>query len=377
MRTHEPRHVRSLHAVTRFRAGGSEEDIARLVARELDAGWSVTVATGAESDPQRLEELGARVESLPTLRRSIDPLDDFRSFRALRRLIRRGGYDIVQTHQAKAGALGRLAAWGAPAFVVHHIHMASFGPGFGRPASAVNLAVERICARRTDLFVSVGGDLDARYMGARVASPEQIVRVRTPVALEPLFAVRGTKPLPVLSLREGAAMALAVGALEPRKRHGELVRWLTPMLREGTIDLVICGDGPERAAIAAVARRLGVFDAVHLIGHQADMPRIYAAADVVVHAAVTEGVCRVFVEALAAGRPLVVTAVEGVGDLPRSAPVTVVDRTGSRFCCAVAERLADPGLPVHRAQLEDWSPAEVDRQIHMFHTRIGFQGGHH
>ncbi len=183
------------------------------------------MAVGTE-DLQRDFPAQTHLHPLPELVRDISPRADRRALRELQTLIRAYRFDVVQTHQSKAGVLGRAAAQRLARVVVHTVHMASFGPAYGRAQSALFLALERRLARFTDRFVFVGTDLQRRYARARVAPPNRSTIVRSPISnLESLIQLRGSRPeqrdtaRAAIGVPAGRRVVLMIGALDRRKRH--------------------------------------------------------------------------------------------------------------------------------------------------------------
>src|SRR5688572_30060189 len=172
-----------LHVITRYQRGGSERRVQDSI-RALP-GMRHHLLLGAESDVDlaRSQTGAERVWVLPSLVRQVDPVRDVRALASLRRLLRRGRYAAVVTHQSKAGVLARTAAalGGPPA--VHSLSMASFGPGYGRLESALFMRVERALAGRTAAYCVVGADLADRF--AAVGVPR-----------DRLHVVRSGVPLP-------------------------------------------------------------------------------------------------------------------------------------------------------------------------------------
>jgi glycosyltransferase involved in cell wall biosynthesis len=178
----------------------------------------------------------------------------------------------------------------------------------------------RAAARFCDAFVAVSattaaearrdGDVDPRKLTtiengidlARfVPSPETRAAVRAELALPPHAFVVGT-----------------VGRLVREKNQPLLVRAMAPLL-SSTLRLVIVGDGPERPALDAALAELGPPAAfVHVLGARADVPRLMNAFDVFALSSDSEGLPLVVIEAMAAGLPVVSTAVGGI-------PAVVVD----------------------------------------------------
>ncbi len=140
-------------------------------------------------------------------------------------------------------------------------------------------------------------------------------------------------------------LLLSVGALLPRKGHTLVIEALARLPR-GT--LMIVGQGPERAALAALASARGLSDRVRLLGprpHE-DLPALAAAADVGVLASASEGLANAWVESLACGTPIVISDVGGARELvDRPAAGRLVARDPAAIAAAVAELLAFPPDP--------------------------------
>src|SRR5437763_16414839 len=123
--------LRILHVATRHRVGGAERNLLYTVSRELERGFEVHVAVGT-SDLRTDFPPGVRLYPLPDLVRAVSPAADRRALNRIKSLIRTERFDVVHTHQSKAGALGRAAARGLVPVVLHTVHMSSFGPAYGR-----------------------------------------------------------------------------------------------------------------------------------------------------------------------------------------------------------------------------------------------------
>jgi glycosyltransferase involved in cell wall biosynthesis len=141
-------------------------------------------------------------------------------------------------------------------------------------------------------------------------------------------------------------LLLSVGALIPRKGHDLAIRALTDI---PGATLMIAGKGPERAALEALARQLGLADRVRLLGpqpHEA-LPALAAAADVGVLVSASEGLANAWVESLACGTPLVLSDVGGARELvDRPAAGHIVAREPAAIAAAVRELLASPPDPL-------------------------------
>jgi hypothetical protein len=161
--------TRVLSVMTRLLRGGSERRLFDVVA---GVPARHTVVIGPESDPGQIAALEAQCEVVvcPALVRPVAPAGDLAALAYLTKLTRRGGFDVVHTHQAKAGLLGRVAAGLARTPVVYHsASMASFGPGYGRVESTIFAVSERVTAPLVDAFFVVGDDLASRLAANGVA----------------------------------------------------------------------------------------------------------------------------------------------------------------------------------------------------------------
>ena len=368
--------MRILHVATRHRRGGAERNLLHTAQWELDRGHEVHLALGNDS---LIEDLppGLGVHLVQDLVREVSPLKDQRALRQLRSLIGRERYDVVHTHQSKAGVLGRLAARGRSRRIVHTIHMASFGPSYGRIGSSTFKQAERFCARFTDVIVSVGQELREMYLAAGVGKPDQYMVIRSPIDIERFAQVRRTtaeersRARTSFGLPIGSVIVTAA-ALEPRKRIGLIIEALASDLQSGSMVLAIAGDGGERSSLERQAETLGLASSVRFLGHVQDMPGLLSTAGVLVHAATVEGVPQVVIQALAAGVPAVATEMIGVKEVPQSG-VTIV--AGGDIADAVTRVLASPTEAVPLAALDAWTTEGVDRGLAALHERLVPAGG--
>lgn len=365
---------RVLHVSTRFSHGGAERNMAHLLGWQLDNGFAVDCAVGKDSDLEAVPP-GVRTILVPELTRPVRPGADTSALVSLRRVLREGAYDIVHTHESKAGVVGRLACHGLPPIVVHSIHMSSFGPGYHPMASRAFLAAERVCARRTDWFVCVGDEVREHYLAHGVGRPEQYTTIRSPVGVARFLATRDWAPhrrrIARLSfgLPDVVPLVVAVGRLEPRKRIDLVFRELAPLLRARRLHLAVAGKGPDREALERYAANLAIAPHVTFLGQLHDVAELLGSAGALVHASRVEGVPQVVVQALASGIPVVATEVEGLREVP-GASVRVVARDGAHLAGAVEDVLAEPLAPPPPEAFAAWTEARVEHRLLQLHARI-------
>jgi glycosyltransferase involved in cell wall biosynthesis len=367
--------VHIVHVVTRWQRGGAEANIRNQIEFEQRNGDDVTLVVGDGATPDALP-VGTTTVVAKHLVRQPSLVHDVGAVAELRRLFATLRPDVVATHFSKPGIVGCAAA-PPGAIVVHHVHMPSFGAGYGRTQSALFLRLERACAPRRDLVASVGRELVDIYRRAGALRPDQeAVVVRSPARVEDFVAARPRREAARSALRAelglpaGARIVAAAGTLEPRKRQRELVSWLRPALAAGDAHLVIAGDGVLREELERLAQEdAETAGRIHLLGYRSNLVDVLAGADVLVHAAATEGVPQVVLQGLATGLPVVATDTVGLREVT-AARVAIVDRDGSGLGAAVLAALADPGCPVPAAVLDPWTAPAVESQLADLHERV-------
>lgn len=152
-----------------------------------------------------------------------------------------------------------------------------------------------------------------------------------------------------LGLSDGTRVLLCVGRLSLEKGHADLVQAL-PKIREltngGPLRLVLVGEGPERPRIEKLCRRLRLTDVVTLAGQQNDIDPFYSIADLFLLPSHNEGCPNVLLEAMAAGVPVVATAVGGIPEIVTNERDGILVRKGDMdgMAAAAARLLWDSGL---------------------------------
>jgi glycosyltransferase involved in cell wall biosynthesis len=310
------------HVITRLTMGGSSENtISTIEALEGD-GYAATLVLGPQSEAPTVADArrrGCRVLELPGLVRQVSPARDAAATLALWRLFRRTRPAIVHTHTSKAGFVGRLAARLARVpVVIHQPHGHIFYGYWGRPRTALFVALERLAAHWTDTIVALTAREVEEHLERRIGRVEQYTVVPSGVPTE---AVRRAAPPRAaararLGLPRGAYVVAGVGRLVPIKGFDLLVAALPGVLAQvPETHVVLIGDGDERAALQAQARTLGVADRLHVTGSVTDVIGLLAAADVLAAPSRNEGMGRVLVEAMALGLPVVGAQVGGIPDV--------------------------------------------------------------
>ncbi len=266
---------------------------------------------------------------VPALVRSLVPL--------LTRIRRDFPFDVIDAEfffpdGPAAIALGRH--FGVPVSIKARgadIHHWGHAPATARQVIAA--------ARAADGLLAVSGAMKADM--AAIGIPAARIRVHhTGVDLD-RFAPRERRAAKAAHGVTGP-LVVSLGALIPRKGHDVVIDAVAAL---PGVTLLVAGQGPEHAALAARIARLGIGDRVRLIGGvpHGDLPALLAAADVMALASASEGLANAWVEALACGTPIVITAAGGAAEVVTDpAHGRIAERTPQAFARAIGDLLADP-----------------------------------
>jgi glycosyltransferase involved in cell wall biosynthesis len=342
--------VRILRVIARLNMGGPALHVAYLSAGLRERGYETTLvagtlARGEDSMAFVADELGVRVEPLAELSREISPLKDVRAAFRLARLIRRERPQILHTHTAKAGAVGRLAALLAgdarPPIVVHTFH-GHVLRGYFDPLRTYGFRVlERLLAKASTALIAVSPQVRDDLVALGVAPREKFAVIRLGIELEERVSVNGDARAETRRLMGVPADAFLVGwigRMTAVKNTDEVIEALR-LLHDRGVDAWLCmvGDGPDRERLERLAHDRGVVRRCLFPGYQEHVARFYAAFDAMVLPSVNEGTPVSAIESLAARRPVVATRVGGVPDVVREGEDGFLVDVGAAD--ALAERL--------------------------------------
>ena len=334
--------------IARLNVGGPALHVTYLTRGLAERGYETTlvagdVARGEESMAFVAEEAGVDIVSLRGLSRDLSPVRDAVAAWRLAGIIRRVRPDVIHTHTAKAGAIGRAAAILAGLrrpVVVHTFHGHVLRGYFGQGGTLLFRAIETILARATDRLVAVSPEVRDELVALGVAPKEKFSVVRLGIELEPRVAFDGDTA--EVRRRHGIGSGRFVvgwfGRMTAVKRTDDLLTMLAG-LRERGVDalLLLVGDGDDREHLEQRAHDLGLARSCLFLGYQENVAPWYAVCDAVVLTSASEGTPVTIIEALAAGRAVVATRVGGVPDVVDEGETGFLVRPGDTH--AFAERL--------------------------------------
>ena len=297
-----------------------------------------TVPTGEDDMGYFATEMGVTPVFVTEMSREISPQDALTVWK-LYKLLRRERPDIVHTHTAKAGTVGRLAGllyrWSTPSVLlgrprrcrfVHTYHGHIFHSYYGPLKTRLFLLIERTLARLgTDRIVVISNQQrEEIHDKFGVGRARQFAVIPLGLDTKPFSEWReqGRKFRKELGVAPEDVLVGIIGRLTEVKNH-QLFLQAAALLKDkysknpggGSVRFVVIGDGHLRSALTDQANELGLSDYLNFSGSRRDLENVYPALDIVALTSRNEGTPLTLIEAMANARPVISTAVGGVVDL--------------------------------------------------------------
>ncbi len=349
--------MRIAHIITRMIVGGAQENTL-LNCRDLveQYGDEVLLVTGPALGPEG-DLLGqgrggeVKVRYVDDLRRAIHPTRDWRAYRELKQVLREFRPDVVHTHSAKGGILGRLAAWslGVPA-IVHTVHGAPFGPFDPWPRRKFYAACERYAARRCHHLISVADAMTDLMVAAKVAPREKFTTIYSGMDVDPFLHANDHREQvrQELGYKPEHVVVGKIARLFELKGHEDVITAAMYLDRDPNLRFLFVGDGLWRDKLQKQIDDAGMHDRFQFTGlvPPTKIPELLGAMDILVHASRREGLARALPQALLAGKPIVSYDIDGARE------VCIDNETGflvrsNRFkdlCDPLMKLAGDPAL---------------------------------
>lgn len=314
-----------LFLIDALNIGGAQELLV-LLTRHAAPRFRVVVCSLQEDRTivARLEAAGAEVHVLGRSRPSLTQPGRFLTYvfgglRDILRLCARNRPSVIHCHLADAVLLGTLASFlYSRVRVVITKHTPVVLPERSRldPRQAMRWAGLWIAYHRAAAVAAVSAQTRERLIRCFHLSPKRVVTIANGVPIPPLGTARPDGPRAALGLSPETLAILNVGRLVPVKGQLDLIEAMAALAGSHPhLRLLIAGEGPCRQELTARIAALGLGDRVRLLGNRHDIQELWALADLAVVSSLSEGTSLALIEAMAAGKPIVATAVGGNLDL--------------------------------------------------------------
>jgi len=359
------------HLIHDLRSGGAEHVLVDLASIAAEEGIAMSVVSMRPLAPFRyakqLRDAGVRVESL-----GLNSWWDPRGTGRLRRLLPELQPDVLHSHLKHADVVAGRAARAASIPHVSTLHLIEDKVGW--VAARKRDIAMRSRLRTAQRTIAVSDAVRDWYLGASEADPGSVVTIRNGVpdvgqfnAAE-MAAVRAE-----FGITDDAVLAIMVAVMRPGKGHDVLLDAF-PHMASGLVEFLLVGDGPDHGRLLKrVAGRAGVV----LTGFRDDVGRLLAAADFVVHPSLGDALPTALVHALAAGRPIVASAVGGIPEIvPVDAGELVVPGDPKALAAAIDRVAADAdgrlwmGKRARERYDEEFSATMWARRLHSLYAEL-------
>lgn len=356
--------MRIVHVITRLILGGAQENTLITCKLLAERGHDVTLITGPALGPEgelfeQAKGQGYGVTVVNRLRRAINPYNDAVSYFQMKKLLRELQPDIVHTHSAKAGILGRFAGytlkgkWGEnlPA-VVHTIHGLAFHPYQSELLNKFYIAIEKSTAKRTDFFVSVADAMTEQATAVGIGSPERYVTAYSAIEegdfLEPISQQRRSEFRRKHGIAEDAVVLVTIARLFMLKGHEYIVESAKELsTRFKNCVWLFVGDGNLSEQFKEQAHQLGLADRIKFAGllPPSEIPLAVQSSDILVHCSLREGLARALPQGMLCGKPAISFDVDGAREVVNENTGRLIEpKNVGQLTKACAELIEDKDL---------------------------------
>ncbi len=358
--------MKIVHIITRLILGGAQENTLIICKLLAQRGHDVTLITGPAIGPEgelfnQTKGQDYKVIVLDRLRRAINPFKDIVSYFQIKKLLRQLQPDIVHTHSAKAGILGRFAAYSLrratnhesrATKIVHTIHGLAFHQYQSQWLNKFYIAIEKSAAKRTDFFISVANAMTAQSTAVGIGRPEQFITAYSAIEeddfLEPISEEHKRDFRRKYEIDEDSIVLVTIARLFMLKGHEYIIESAKQLSErfEKCIWLLV-GDGNLSDHFKQQVCQLGLAEKVKFTGllSPSQIPLAIQSSDILVHCSLREGLARTLPQAMLCGRPAVSFDVDGAREVVNENTGRLIEpKNVEQLTKACAELIEDEGL---------------------------------
>lgn len=302
--------------ITRLEFGGAQLHAIQLCRAFAREGYKNILISGVRD---YLDEEADRLPhtdhiNILSMLREINPLKDFIALFKLWKILRKEKPIAVFTHSSKAGILGRWAAWlaGVP-IRVHTVHGFGITPLQGKLTRNIFLTAERLTSRITTYFLPVGQETLKKGKAWKIIKGENHKVVYSGIDLHRFFSVKISREDKLKEIGADPQLPVVgtVACFKPQKAPLDFIMMAARVLNKVPAQFIMAGEGVLREEAEKLADKLKIRNKIHFLGWRKDIEEVIATFDVFVLTSLWEGLPRVIPEAMAEGKPVIASAVDG------------------------------------------------------------------
>lgn len=316
-----------LHIITLFSVGGATENTIFTVAGLIKKGYKIEIITGlsvsAEGSMYAItESLKIPVRTFSNLKRKISPFRDLLIIYQLYKFIKNNKFDIVHTHSAKAGVVGRIAAWFAKTpIIIHHNHGKPYHKFQKWYVRKIYKIIEKIASLFCNKIVSVTYTIVDEMVSDKIAPKEKFCVIRSGFDIENFTnynTANDNSTRKKYGLSGNDIVIGKIARLSKLKGHIYLLKAFEKVSQQlSNVKLVLIGDGENKDTLMKFIKERKLGDKIIFTGliWPKEIPSIISILDVVVHTALLEGLPRVFTQSLLMGKPVISFDLDGANEV--------------------------------------------------------------
>ena len=340
-----------MQIIARMNVGGPAVIVADLMRGLKKTEFEQKLVTGfcAADESDYLDQVATDVKAqkINGLGRSISPLQDFQSFLLLLKIIRQYKPDVIHTHTAKAGVLGRIAGIIAypKAKRIHTFHGHLLNGYFNKLKTKLVIITERFLAQGTHLLLAVGNQVREDLLKVGIGT-EAKFKVSFPGLPFPRLTSK-PKARESLGLELEMTYLVFVGRLTQVKRPDRLIEIARHLkVNHKEVELLIGGAGEKFAEIQELALQESL--PIVFLGWRNDIGRILSASDIAILCSDNEGIPLTLIQASQAGLPIVSTNVGSVSDIVLDGESGLLTGTNAQSLIKALDELLSNPLKMER-----------------------------
>lgn len=364
MQKQKDKKIRVLHIHTRGVVGGSGTNTLFTMENLPKDKYIAELACGSGGPlVDEAKKNNLTLEKVPHLINEINPFFDLVAIFELIILMTRKNYDIVHTHNSKAGILGRFAAnISRVPIIIHTQHSCVYKYGtLNYFQKKLFYFLEKISARFTDKIIYISQSLREEFIKSNISTKDNSVTIYSGIDIKNFkITVDVARKKQQLGLETGDFLVGIISRLEAGKGNEFVIESIPRIIKKvHNIKFIFVGEGCLRPNLESLAVSLGVKDKIKFLGLREDVPELLHIFDIVCLASLYEGMGRVLLEAQAAGTPVVATKIGGIVDIVKDGKtgILVPARDTDALADAIIKLAQDKNL---RAKMSEEAQRFVD-----------------
>jgi glycosyltransferase involved in cell wall biosynthesis len=354
--------MKIVHIITRLILGGAQENTlitCRLLTQHGHEVWLITgPAIGPEGELfEQTKNAGFRTIVVDEMIRAINPLKDFLAYRKIKKILNEIQPDIVHTHSAKAGILGRYAAYNLKIKnlkpkIVHTIHGLAFHLYQSNWLNKFYIAIEKAAAKRTDYFITVADAMTRQAKAAGIGLDKPYITAYSAVDeeafLSPIPEEKRQQFRTQYGISKEAIVLVTIARLFMLKGHDYIIESAKTLSRQyENVMWLFVGNGNLSDKFQRQVNELGLADRIKFAGllPPSQIPLAIQSSDILVHCSLREGLARTLPQAMLCGKPVISFDVDGAKEVVNENTGRLIEpKNTEQLTEACAELIEDEGL---------------------------------